>query len=106
MNIVLLSGGEGKRLWPLSNMFSKQFIKLLANSDFECESMLQNKYRNLCGIADEANITVGVSQIQKELINIQLGIMSMFALNLVAGELFSILLACAYLRDKKRCKRK
>ncbi len=29
MNIVLLSGGSGKRLWPLSNdIRSKQFIKI------------------------------------------------------------------------------
>lgn len=29
MNIILLSGGSGKRLWPLSNdVRSKQFIKL------------------------------------------------------------------------------
>ncbi len=29
MNIVLLSGGSGKRLWPLSNdTRSKQFIKI------------------------------------------------------------------------------
>lgn len=30
MNIILLSGGSGKRLWPISNdVRSKQFIKLL-----------------------------------------------------------------------------
>lgn len=30
MQIILLSGGSGKRLWPLSNNTrSKQFIKLL-----------------------------------------------------------------------------
>ena len=29
MNIILLSGGSGKRLWPLSNdIRSKQFIKI------------------------------------------------------------------------------
>lgn len=29
MNIILLSGGSGKRLWPLSNdVRSKQFINL------------------------------------------------------------------------------
>lgn len=32
MNIILLSGGSGKRLWPLSNdVRSKQFIKLFRN---------------------------------------------------------------------------
>ena len=30
MNIILLSGGSGKRLWPLSNEIrSKQFVKFL-----------------------------------------------------------------------------
>ena len=34
MNIILLSGGSGKRLWPLSNdIRSKQFIKLFKDSD-------------------------------------------------------------------------
>ena len=34
MRIVLLSGGSGKRLWPLSNdVRSKQFLKLLKNKD-------------------------------------------------------------------------
>ena len=32
MNIILLSGGSGKRLWPLSNdVRSKQFIKIFKN---------------------------------------------------------------------------
>ena len=34
MNIVLLSGGSGKRLWPLSNdIRSKQFIKIFKRED-------------------------------------------------------------------------
>ncbi|EOW8912867.1 sugar phosphate nucleotidyltransferase, partial [Listeria monocytogenes] len=32
MKLILLSGGSGKRLWPLSNdSRSKQFLKVLAN---------------------------------------------------------------------------
>ena len=46
MNIVLLSGGSGKRLWPLSNdTLSKQFLKLLKNDDGEYESMVQRVMR-------------------------------------------------------------
>ena len=42
MNIVLLSGGSGKRLWPLSNdIRSKQFIKIFKNSDNTYSSMVQ-----------------------------------------------------------------
>ena len=34
MNIILLSGGSGKRLWPLSNdIRSKQFIKIFKTDD-------------------------------------------------------------------------
>ena len=36
MNIVLLSGGSGQRMWPLSNSIrSKQFIKLFKNEKGE-----------------------------------------------------------------------
>ncbi len=42
MNIILLSGGSGKRLWPLSNgIRSKQFIKIFKNSSGQYESMIQ-----------------------------------------------------------------
>ena len=34
MNIILLSGGSGKRLWPLSNdVRSKQFIRFFKNKE-------------------------------------------------------------------------
>lgn len=42
MNIVLLSGGSGKRLWPLSNdVRSKQFIQIFQDEDGEYHSMVQ-----------------------------------------------------------------
>lgn len=45
MNIVLLSGGSGKRLWPLSNdIRSKQFIKIFKKKDGTYESMVQRVY--------------------------------------------------------------
>ena len=38
MNIILLSGGSGKRLWPLSNdIRSKQFIKIFKKDNGEYE---------------------------------------------------------------------
>lgn len=46
MNIILLSGGSGKRLWPLSNdIRSKQFIKLFKTEQSGYESMIQRIYR-------------------------------------------------------------
>ena len=42
MHIVLLSGGSGKRLWPLSNdIRSKQFIPIFHGSDGSRHSMAQ-----------------------------------------------------------------
>lgn len=40
MNIILLSGGSGKRLWPLSNnVRSKQFLKIFRKTDGTKESI-------------------------------------------------------------------
>jgi mannose-1-phosphate guanylyltransferase len=48
MKILLLCGGSGKRLWPLSNQVrSKQFLKLLSTEDNKLESMLQRVCRLL-----------------------------------------------------------
>lgn len=48
MNLVLLSGGSGQRLWPLSNdIRSKQFIKFFHREDGELESMVQRVYRQI-----------------------------------------------------------
>ena len=48
MNIVLLSGGSGQRMWPLSNSIrSKQFIKLFKNEEGEYESMVQRVYHQI-----------------------------------------------------------
>ncbi len=66
MNIVLLSGGSGKRLWPLSNETrSKQFLKLLKNNESQFESMVQRVYRQIreAGIGADVLIATGRSQV-------------------------------------------
>src|SRR5574342_746825 len=51
MELLLLSGGSGKRLWPLSNQIrSKQFLKLLRSEKHHYESMLQRICRQLDSI--------------------------------------------------------
>ena len=73
MNIILLSGGSGKRLWPLSNdIRSKQFIKLFKNGD-ERESMIQRVYRQITTVDPDANITIATSKSQASSIKNQLG---------------------------------
>ena len=48
MQLILLSGGSGKRLWPLSNdSYSKQFLRLLPSPDGGRESMVQRVVRQI-----------------------------------------------------------
>ena len=73
MHIVLLSGGSGKRLWPLSNeVRSKQFIKLFKGKNGEYESMVQRVYRQISETVD-AGITIATSKSQISSIKNQLG---------------------------------
>lgn len=73
MNIILLSGGSGKRLWPLSNdVRSKQFIKLFKNGE-TYESMVQRVYRQLKKVDENSNITIATSKTQVSVIHNQLG---------------------------------
>ncbi|MDI4644170.1 sugar phosphate nucleotidyltransferase [Cohnella hashimotonis] len=74
MKLVLLSGGSGKRLWPLSNETrSKQFLKVLEREDGTMESMVQRVWRQLgaSGLARDAYIATGSNQ--AEMIRSQLG---------------------------------
>ena len=74
MNIVLLSGGSGKRLWPLSNdIRSKQFIKIFRREDGSYESMVQRMYRQLKEIDPDAVITIATSKSQVSSIHNQIG---------------------------------
>lgn len=74
MQIILLSGGSGKRLWPLSNNArSKQFIKLLTAPDGSKESMVQRVIRQLKESGFSDSITVATSASQRDVIINQLG---------------------------------
>ena len=65
MQIVLLSGGSGRRLWPMSNdIRSKQFLKLFRNPDGVYESMIQRVYRQIQEADPEADITLAASKAQ------------------------------------------
>jgi mannose-1-phosphate guanylyltransferase len=74
MQIILLSGGSGLRLWPLSNgVRSKQFLKLLLAPDGSDESMVQRLVRQINESALAANILVATSANQQDSILSQLG---------------------------------
>lgn len=72
MNIILLSGGSGKRLWPLSNdIRSKQFIKIFKTAD-GYESMVQRVYRQIKEVDADASVTIATSKTQVSSIHNQL----------------------------------
>lgn len=74
MNIILLSGGSGKRLWPLSNdIRSKQFIKIFKREDGSYESMVQRVYRQIKKVDADATVTIATSKSQVSAIHNQLG---------------------------------
>ena len=75
MQIVLLSGGAGKRLWPLSNdLYSKQFLRLLKREDGTHESMIQRVCRQVQSVASNVPVTVATGREQVSLIRRQLGL--------------------------------
>lgn len=101
MNIVLLSGGSGKRLWPLSNeVRSKQFIPIFPKEDGSCESMVQRIYRQILTANENANVTVATSKSQVSALHNQLGPDIGISIEPCRRDTFpAIALACAYLHD-------
>lgn len=74
MNLILLSGGSGKRLWPLSNdIRSKQFLKLFCNDEGVYESMVQRVYRQIKMVDPYAIVTIATGKNQVSTILSQLG---------------------------------
>ncbi len=107
MKIILLSGGSGKRLWPLSNdARSKQFLKLLEAPSGEFESMVQRVDRQIKESGIEATLTVATSISQYDSIVNQLG----HAVDVVTEperrDTFpAIALSASYLLKAKECSR-
>ena len=101
MNIVLLSGGSGKRLWPLSNdIRSKQFIKIFQDGNGNYESMVQRVFRQIRTADPEAKITIATSRSQVSAIHNQLGDHVGVSVEPYRRDTFpAIALATAYLTD-------
>lgn len=101
MNLVLLSGGSGQRLWPLSNdIRSKQFIKIFHREDGELESMVQRVYRQIKAVDTDATVTIATSKSQVSAIHNQLGEEVGISVEPCRRDTFpAIALAAAYLKD-------
>ena len=111
MNIILLSGGSGKRLWPLSNdIRSKQFIKIFRRPNHNVtmgtaddgiyESMVQRIYRQIKTVDPDATVTIATSKSQVSAIHNQLGTDVGISVEPCRRDTFAaIALATAYLHD-------
>ncbi len=101
MNIVLLAGGSGKLLWPLSNgIQSKQFLSVFKTQDGQNESMLQRVYRQIRQADPEAAVTVATAKNQVAAVRRQLGADIPICAEPCRRDTFpAIALAAAYLHD-------
>jgi mannose-1-phosphate guanylyltransferase len=73
MELILLSGGSGKRLWPLSNdSRSKQFLKVLDNNG-KLESMVQRVWGQLEKLELGKSTLIATSKSQIDILQSQLG---------------------------------
>lgn len=103
MHIVLLSGGSGKRLWPLSNdIRSKQFIPLFRQNDGTRQSMAQRVCGQVGHAIPDAEITIATSKAQVSALRSQLGDMVDICVEPCRRDTFpAIALVSAYLHDVK-----
>lgn len=105
MQLVLLSGGSGKRLWPLSNNArSKQFLPLLEKEDGSMESMVQRVVRQARETNLTTHITLATNVSQLDIITNQLGDQVSVVTEPERRDTFpAIALATSYLSLAKNC---
>ena len=103
MNIILLSGGSGQRLWPLSNnVRSKQFIRVLQGENGQLESMVQRVYRQITTVDADAQVTIATGKKQVSMILNQLENKVNVCVEPERRDTFpAICLAASYLHDVK-----
>ena len=74
MKMILLCGGGGKRLWPISNnVHSKQFIQLFDDGNGHYQSMLERVFAEIRSIDPNMQVTIASGRIQTEEVRSQLG---------------------------------
>ncbi|WP_322906533.1 sugar phosphate nucleotidyltransferase [Paenibacillus sp. SGZ-1009] len=102
MKVILLSGGSGKRLWPLSNdSRAKQFLKVLRNEENgQLESMVQRVYRQLSKVVCEQDMIIATNAAQVDILRNQLGRIPIVVEPERRDTFPAIALACSYLWSK------
>ncbi len=102
MYYVLLSGGSGKRLWPMSNEARpKQYLKLVnkENNSMERCSMIQRVWEQLTEAGMAANTIITAGEEQTELIKSQVKEAQIATEPARRDTFAAVLLSCAYLHS-------
>ncbi len=98
-HLILLSGGSGTRLWPLSNSSrSKQFLKVLRDSQGNHVSMVQRVFSQIRAVGADLDVTIATCADQEFSIRSQ--VVGDYALVLEPERRDTapaIMLACAHL---------
>jgi mannose-1-phosphate guanylyltransferase len=104
MKLVLMSGGSGKRLWPLSNdARSKQFLKVLENGSGNPQSMVQRVWGQLNRVGLVNSTIIATSKSQVDMIQSQLGHQAGLIIEPNRRDTFpAIALAASYLYSVKK----
>ena len=72
IHLVLLSGGSGTRLWPLSNSSrSKQFLKVLRDENGNHVSMVQRVFGQIRAVDADVDVTIATCAAQENSIRRQ-----------------------------------
>ncbi|KYC63716.1 sugar phosphate nucleotidyltransferase [Heyndrickxia coagulans] len=103
MKIILLSGGSGIRLWPLSNKArSKQFLKVLKDKNNNQQSMVQRVWNQLKLNNLHRSTIIATSKEQEEIISNQLNNEAQIIVEPTQRDTFAaISLASSYLYSKQ-----
>ncbi len=101
LRIVLLSGGSGKRLWPLSSdARPKQFIPLFETENGERETMARRVFRQIREVCPDATITVATGAEHEATVREEFGDAASVCVEPCRRDTFpATALAASFLRD-------
>lgn len=102
MYTILLSGGSGKRLWPLSgSLRSKQYIRFLSDEQTGSPcSMVQRMWKQLTKAEMAKDCIICTGEQQTEILMNQLGNVNIVVEPARRDTFSAIALSCMYLKDR------